>query len=116
MPVHPHKAFRAQHPGRETLGNVVAGIDVDLIVIRVCKSGAIGIVPLHQRLQSLAVAAGSRLIQVDHKVHPGDDRLVHLLTARIIIVGSYDNRGIRVAVNDLSVWQEHAVTAVQQGI
>ncbi len=60
MAVHSHKAFGAQHPGREALGNVVAGIDVDLIVIRVCKSGAIGSVPLHQRLQSLAVAAGSR--------------------------------------------------------
>ena len=60
MAVHPHKAFGAQHPGRETLGNVVAGIDMDLIVIRVSKAGDTRSIPLHQRLQSLAVAAGSR--------------------------------------------------------
>ena len=60
MSVHPYEAFGAQHPGRETLGDGVAGIDMDLIIIRISKTGAIRSILLHQRLQSLAVAAGSR--------------------------------------------------------
>lgn len=56
-----------------------------------------------------------RFLQIDHKIHSGNDRLVHLFTASIIIVGCNNDGRIRMTFDHFPVWQKNTVAPVKKG-